>query len=520
MWLLPLAVGCAGEAMRVAPAAAHEEITPGALMRHVNFLADPKLAGRATGTPENARAAEYVAKQFADAGLTPAGDAGTWYQAFTASKLRLAAPSCRLAAGTREFAIGKDFAPMSAGRAGAFDAPLVFAGYGVHNRIRGYNDYAAVSARGAVVMILQGEPHDASGQSQWALKGHWTELAPTAAKLKRAAEEGAVAVLIVTPPTISPDIDSLEDVLGAGQGALPAVRISRQAADELLAPAGSGKTVAQLTDAIRATGKPASFAVGPKISGTVNLVEGAGRNVIGFLPAPPADPRAPVLLVGAHYDHLPTSGQKARDHGFGVRPGADDNACGTAGLILLARAMARVPQRHHAILFVAFSGEEFGFLGSKHFIRHPVVPLESIVTDVTLDQIGRVRNDEILLIGNVNYPPLSRAIRGARGALGRPRYSPIPVLEAHHWSDQAPFVAAGVRTLLVTNGLHADYHTMRDTADRVNAAGACDVTRMVLEILTRLASQPPQARETPPVPDEPMWHRMFPEDTPAAATQP
>lgn len=516
-FLFPAALaGCASSFLPPAPADALDQLRPEPLAAHIRFLADPALAGRMTGTAENSRAGDYLARHFALAGLTPAGDAGGWFQPFPADKLRVPAPSCRLQAGAKLLAPGKDFAPMAAGCAGAFEAPLVFAGYGLKNHIRRYDDYSTVSARGAVVMILQGEPHDKSGRSRWAIEGPWTELVPVAAKLRRAADNGAVAVLLVSPPDVVPGTDPLDDLLGAGRGPLPAIRISRAAADELLAAGGPGRNLAALINHIHTTNTPSSFAVGTKVSGVVNLVPGGGRNVVGVLPAVPADPAAPAIVVAAHYDHIPATGQKSRDHLFGSHPGADDNASGTAALVQLARAMARLPERRCRYYFVAFSGEEIGFLGSRHFVRHPPVPLSRIALDITLDEIGRVRDNNVYLIGNVNYQPVSLAVASAR-PLARPlRTTSIGILNSQYWSDQAPFVAAGVRTLLVFAGLPPEYHTRLDTADRVNYEGMANVAHLVFETLRRLDVElPARAPDPPPAPDEKLLDRLVPDDAPA-----
>lgn len=468
------------------PAPATGEITAERFARHVTVLAEPALGGRMTGTPGNARAAEYIAKQFAAIGLQPGGEGDTWFQPFPVPPIRLPGAGCELRGPDgKPLEVHRDFAPMATGTNGAFRAPLVFAGYGLRNWVRGYDDYARLSARGAVVMVLQGEPHDERGRSRWAPRGSWTGLSSTRRKLREAARRGAVAALVVTPPAIAPQHDPLYDVLGEAAGPLPAVRISRATADRFLAEAGHDRTLAAAVRRIHATGNPGSFAVGAKVEGKVDLVEGRGRNVIGVLPPDSGEGRH-VVVLGAHYDHLPASGRKARNEGFGVRPGADDNASGVAALLLTAAGLRRTTGRKGTFVFIAFDGEEIGFHGSRFYVRHPTVQRGKIAAMIALDQVGHVRNDRMLLIGSVLLGPIHRALRGAQ------RYNPglkarhVPWTSTRRWSDQAPFADAGVPTLLVHAGRTGVYHRRTDTADRINDRGGARVARLTYEIARHL----------------------------------
>ncbi len=468
----------------------HADILPADFMRHAEFLGSEALGGRMSATAGNLQAADYIAGRFAEVGLSPAGDDRTWFQSFEIESIRMPHPACCLQLeGDEPFRPGEDFSPMARGTEGVFNAPLVFAGYGLNNRIRGYDDYENISARGAVVLVMQGEPHDGTGQSKWAVRGRWTRLSGIRYKIRKAAENGAVGVLVVTPPDISPQDDPLYDVLGPADGELPAMRISRRTADRLLARAGDAKTLASLAEQINTTSKPASFAVGCGIRGTCRFLPGKGRNVAGVLKPDAGADAGEYVLVGAHYDHLPASGQHARDSGFGVRPGADDNASGVSALITLAGAMASMPQRRVTYVFVAFDAEEIGFLGSKHYALHPALPLEDCSLVVVIDQVGRLRDNKLMLIGDTCYEQLARAIAAAGQAETTLKTVSIPIKSGRRWSDTAPFVAAGKKTLLIHTGLHSDYHRMTDTTDRLNPEGAVCVTGYVMDILLNFESQ-------------------------------
>ncbi len=484
-----LVAGCAPPPLAPAPQVALCRLERDAFVRHVRFLADPRLGGRMTATGGNDEAGEYIAGQFADAGLKPGGTDGGWFQIFEVSNCRVAAAGTSLqfthAGKTFRARLHEGFAPMAAGTNGAFRAPLVFAGYGVHNRIRGYNDYASVSARGAVVMLLKGEPHNEYGSSRWALAGKWTRLASTRYKLAEAARQGAVAALLVTPPDISKKHDPLDDVLGDATGPIPAMRISRSFADRLLAP--TGRNVAGLVRQIHAGGKEASLAVGGLVEGKVSLKPGRGRNVIGLLPATSGGSSGPVVIIGAHYDHLPAGGALARDRGFGVRPGANDNASGVAAMLMLASAVSLLPERACTYVFIAFSGEEIGpFLGSKHFVAHPTVNLDRLALMVNIDEVGRLGGNKLLLLGSTQSGPVRGALAGAARDVTTLKTIRLPITSKNRWSDQAPFAKVGLKTLFVHAGMSGDHHTMRDTAELLDNDGAVRITRFIFEFIRYL----------------------------------
>jgi hypothetical protein len=556
MSLLSVPLGCVALAPDTTPPAAAAQMTPGVFAAHVDYLAAPAMGGRVAGTAGNRASADYVAEQFRKTGLSPAGDEGTYFQSFPYDRLHVPAAGCGLAfepapqakLGTdptfrgEKWGLslvspivgvpGKDFAPSAAGKLGAFSAPLVFAGYGLHNHVRGYDDYAHLSARGAVVMILAGEPHNQWGQSKWALQGDETHLAELPYKLRLARQQGAVAALVVTPPLLAPQ-DDIDDVLGDCTGALPAVRISRAFANRLLAargegvsplrpegilpsiassyssPAGAlgrgseeteeargqdaretrgqdalatGDALATLVDRIHQTGQPQSFAVGGSLTGKVAMEEARCRNIIGILPPDQGD-GGRVVFVGAHYDHIPATGQLARDVGPGVRSGAEDNASGVSAMLLLARALAATTGRRTTYVFAAFDAEEVGFGGSRYQVQHPAVPLERVELMVNIDQVGYVEQAGLMLLGTTLEPPIAKALARARSQSPL-RVEALPVTSSSHWSDQAAFVRAGVPTLFVYDGrLKSPYHSRLDTAEKVNVAGGAATAKLVYGIL-------------------------------------
>lgn len=210
----------------------------------------------------------------------------------------------------------------------------------------------------------------------------------------------------------------------------------------------------------------------------------ADRNVIGVLPASSGDD-SPTIVVSAHYDHLPSRMNSAGE--VEVFPGADDNTSGVSAMVLIARAMACTPQRFCTFVFIGFSSEEIGFQGSKHYVQHPVRPLERTALLVNMDQIGYVRNEQLLMIGSLLNPTIFRAMeRIGREQKDGLRLTPVPGKSSRHWSDQAPFSRVGLPTLFIYCGQTRYYHTPQDTPDRINNDGGARTARLVFEMLRAL----------------------------------
>ncbi len=491
LWALVLAglCGCMAPAEPLpAPETVYGPLQTDALKKPLWILANPRLGGRMTGTPGHDSAAKYIAKEFRKAGLLGGEAADDYYQEFVVGKLRQPGPLCSLSIGEQPLKLGRDYYPMAAGAEGSFQGPIVFAGYGARYALKMYDDYKDLSVRGAVVMILLGEPHDEQGGSLWR-RGGWTTMGTLEYKLRKAADLGAVGALVVSPPTLG-EVDPLYNVVPPKRrGEIPAIRISRAVADRILASAGKGMTVASVTNRINESEQPASSVTSLQAEAVVELAPGYGQNVVGILPADPqrfgkTDVERPVVVLGAHYDHLSVMGYtRSRDGGWGVRPGADDNASGTAILMQLAKAMAQIPDRRCDYVFVAFSGEEIGFAGSKHYVAHPVLPLERTVVMLNFDQVGRMENKRLYVIGSVLDAPFGAMLPMANAMGAHLSVVAIPARNSDYWSDNAPFVSRGIPTLFFFTGLHRDYHTRDDIRERVNLPGLAATARLAMDIV-------------------------------------
>jgi hypothetical protein len=192
-------------------------------------------------------------------------------------------------------------------------------------------------------------------------------------------------------------------------------------------------------------------------------------------------------LLTAHYDHL---GRGWPDVHAGdedqVHPGADDNASGVAVLLELARTFAAAGKPRRTILFVAFTGEEAGMLGSRHYVEHPVLPLDQVMGVINLDTVGRLGDKKLSVLATGTASEWPHIFRGSSYVTGVESRMIPDVLES---SDQKSFIDRGVPAVQVFTDAHTDYHRPGDTADAIDGAGLVKVATFVKEGIGYLAER-------------------------------
>ncbi|MEP0841917.1 MAG: M28 family peptidase, partial [Phycisphaerae bacterium] len=467
---------------------------------------------RGVGTPGIDLAAGYIAGQFQEAGLQPAGPDGTWFQPFEMSiGQELKNPSLVVAGeGDKPWpaaVLEKDFIPLTGSSGEKFKGPLAFAGYGITHKDEHYDDYADFDARGKVLLMLRYEPRAADENAKFGGRNP-SSHATFRSKAALARKNGAVAVLIVNPPLHHGEKDELTPFRSterAGRLGLPVLHVSREFAARLLA-AGGLDDLETLQKALDEQRRPRSADLkGLTVTGEPGVVPKTvtARNVVGLLPGrgPKADE---YVVVGAHYDHLgrtpprrPTGSAPAGE--AQIHNGADDNASGTAGLIELARAFGARGAPRRSLLFIAFSGEELGLFGSAHYVDHPLVPIEKTVAMLNLDMIGRMRGDKVDVLGIDTAREFDALIRprgerlGLKVNAGTGGFGP---------SDHASFYKKKVPAVHFFTGLHNEYHMPEDDAATINAPGAARVVRFVYQVADALAGARGRPTYTPAKPRE------------------
>lgn len=439
--------------------------------RDVAWLADDAREGRGVGSEGIEAAARYLEERFRALGLAPAGVEGTFRQAFeVAVEVRALAESGLVADGERFAADGQRFVPLafSPERAAA-SAPVVFAGHGVTAPDLGHDDYAGVDVAGKIVLVRRFVP---AGEA-FAERENERRYGDLRYKAWNAREHGAVGLLVVDLPAVAEGEELPEEaplpklrVDDKGDAGIPAAAVSREVAARLLADPSAEVELAVALEVVRTP----------------------THNVAARLAAPEARRRPGVLVIGAHYDHLGYGGASSLvpDERV-VHNGADDNASGTAALLEVARELAaRRAELDRDVVFVAFSGEEMGVLGSTAFTREPPAGLrmDEVVTMLNMDMVGRLRGNRLAILGSESaaewgalLPPLCERL-GLRCSLSGDGYGP---------SDQTPFYAAGAPVLHFFTGAHDDYHRPSDDAATIYAAGGARVALLVAETALAVA---------------------------------
>ncbi len=455
------------------------DVDPAIVYSHVALLAHDELGGRGTGSDGIDMAAGYIAGQFAAMGLLPGGPQGTYFQSFTIPSDAKLRDETKLTVDGLEVQpkLREDFIPFGFSARGSFDGDVVFVGYGISDAEK-HDDYAAVDVSGKVVLMLRREP---PGMADG---GRTSRHATFDSKMALAIDKGAVAVLIVNNQQNDDDSDVLTPFGGRGKPkAIPALHISRTLGDELVRRGGL-KSLSALQKSIDENHDVASAPLDQvHVGGEVayELTEMIARNVIGVLPG--TGPRAgEFIVIGGHYDHL---GTRRRE----VYNGADDNASGTAGVMEVCRVLSRLSYRDRSVLCMAYSAEEIGLLGSKHYVEQPTVPINAIVAMINMDMIGRWTPDDEankLAIHGLGTGASFKEIIDRRTAEAGIEYLLDP--SAKGPSDHASFYEGGVPSLFFFTGVHADYHQPGDDTEKVNVAGAARIASLVSRVALDLVN--------------------------------
>jgi hypothetical protein len=493
------------------PAQFSPDINASDLHRHIGYLASEPLEGRLTGTAGERLATEYTADMFRALGLLPAGDHGTYFQTFEFTAGVSTGPRNQL--GTRhgheprarEFGLDREWRPLAFSKTGAFaPAPVVFAGYGIvapaADGVEAYDAFAGIDVTHKWVLVLRYLPEAISPEQRRRL----ASFAHLRYKALAARDRGAHGLIVVSGPNSQVREQLVElspDTTLSGTG-LAAISVTDAVAAAWFEDAGYD--LKTLQDGLDAGQPQRGFALGDfTLEATIDIAyeKRLGRNVLARLQAAERSPQGMVVL-GAHIDHLGRGlGATSLAHGSGkgeIHYGADDNASGVGAMLEAAHALAdlqargRLPLRRD-ILFAAWSGEELGLLGSTHFTRQlagaaddesSLAPL--IAAYINMDMIGRL--DKALTLHGVGSSSIWQdEIRRANAATG------LPLMlqdDSYVPSDATAFYLRGVPVLSAFTGAHGDYHTPRDTADKVNYDGTARIARLLTALTEALATRP------------------------------
>lgn len=519
------------------------------LLKDVSVLAADEFEGRGVGTEGLNKAASYIEGIFREAGLNVTIDNGDAYQEFEVSngaKLEDGNSLELVDAAGKKTTLDFDnaFRTCSFSEPGAFEGDLVFAGYAIETSK--YNDFDGLDVKDKVVIFLRRsprpeDPHAGFDERDASLKN----------KLSNCYRRGAKAVLILNDSGTSksersslegkyaeskdkllelaekatqtslaePDKAKALEELAAGVqhckelkgmlesfeadklmefgyageksgDAIPTFHVKREAVEPLI-KAATGKTLAEIEAVINESLKPASCVLtGWRAVGKASLrsEKVTIKNVIGVLEGE-GPLKDETIIVGAHYDHLGRGGEGSLQPGSTeIHNGADDNGSGTAGLLELVRRITGKKEKFaRRIVFMAFTGEERGLLGSAHYVKKPLFPLEQTVVMFNLDMIGRMEQSKLTVYGTGTSHFWDKRVDEAGKTSG---LTLIKKPEGFGPSDHSSFYAVKIPVLHVFGGLHSDYHRPSDDVEKLNVPGMRQATDFFETLILQAALAP------------------------------
>jgi hypothetical protein len=479
--LLPAVLALAGPlAAQTSPSPVQAPVQADAIKEDVRILSSDAFQGRGPGERGETMTLAYLKQQFEAAGLQPGGPGGSWFQDVPLVRLDKGALAFAVTAGTqrlptqraRDWSIGVSHE----GSASINDAPVMFAGFGIHAPELGWDDYAGADVRGKVVLILPNDPDfdQATGPFGGRQRSRYA-----GGKARAAFDRGAVAVIQIHRQALTSwpwqqiwnsDANPTFRLASAPTPTDPA-RLTGYVTGDLAAAMLSrgGLDLESLIKQAQQPGFRARAVPGVSVSASASATASPmiTRNIIARLDG--TTRAAETIIFGAHWDAYGVGPADAT--GDTIRNGAVDNAVGTATLLEVARAFARGARPARTLLFIGYTSEEDGLLGAYHYVANPVRPLETTAAVFNLDPhlaLPATRSVELIGAGRIDLEDDLTRLGSAQGRRIEPEVAP----EAgwYQRSDHYAFAQAGVPSLYFRAGRDlADGGRADDVVEQYNA---------------------------------------------------
>jgi hypothetical protein len=468
-----LTVVVAVGAQTMFPATSTAQSTPAAMSairqadikRDMNALAGDEMRGREAGTLDEMRASMWIAEQMRKIGVTPHGDAGSWFQWFNMRRTRISSTASSIKSGSRTLALWSDITPAS-NAAGDVAGPTIFIGDGSDT---------TMDIRGRIVVATMVAPPPANIRTTTNTYEVNYARAAIALASNRLTRRGASAIILIADSIAEIAFDGIAktQIRGAYDVVFGVPRFVRQPVTGT-AVATSTPTPVPLLLAHRQM-LPDLSAAGETVDIRLRSesFESPSVNIIGVVTGTDPKLRDQYVVFSSHQDH---DGVRFTVAGDSIWNGADDNGSTSVALLAIARAWVKQPSRRSA-LFIFHGAEERGLLGSRYHVAHPVVPLSQIAAVLNGDMIGRNHPDTAALLGS--QPPhrnsldLVRMATEANGVTGKFVIDSLWDRPTHPegWyfrSDHVPYAERGVPSIFFSTNLHSDYHTPRDEPKNID----------------------------------------------------
>ncbi len=420
------------------------------LQSDIIFLSSDELEGREAGTPGELKAAEYIKNEMKIAGLEPIFD-GSYFQEFEFPGEWILGNENYLVIKNESFSLHSDYFVLPNSASANLNIQAVYVGFGLENE--NHNDYNELTDLEGKIFIMEYylPMHMDDG-------GNRLPLEVLQQKIETAMQKGAGAIIFVNTQS-----DKSDPPTSLNQ------RLGREEIPIVFAKSNVFEYWQQIEN-------------NSEIMLTVDLERESftSYNVAGFI-----DNNAEQTVVfGAHYDHLGYGGMGSRSPGINaLHPGADDNASGTAGIIEMARYLSQSDLTQQNYIFVGFSAEERGLIGSRYFATSDAYDKEKVSYMFNFDMIGRMENANITLYGTGTSPlwdsiidyhtPENLTVRKSPSGMGS--------------SDHTNFYRENIPVLFFFSGLHDDYHRPSDTEDKINYEGMLTILGFATDMVKGLS---------------------------------
>ena len=405
------------------------------IKQDIEFLSSDDLEGRSPGTEGAILARDYIAKRFSKMGVIPMGQSGFFQQFSVPEPVVVDADKTMASVGKENLTLNSQFYPLLYSSNAKAEGKTVWVNFGITAPELNYNDYEKIaSLEGKIAVIDVSSPDGIHPHSAYA-KYH-----DLANRVSLAKEKGAIGVIMVNLGDMANDP---EDVYRKIRGEnIPVIFIKDDAVAKKL------KKSKSLSFAVQQEEKTAE-----------------AFNVIGFID----NGQPTTVVVGAHYDHLGWGDNGSLYAGEpSIHNGADDNALGTSALIALAETLSKKTQfTGHNYLFIAFTAEERGLLGSNYYVNNPTYPIENMAYMINMDMVGRLRDNHLQISGTGTASQWEGFFEELNCYELRYKLDPSGVGPSDHTS----FYNMGVPVLHFFTGSHEDYHKPSDDADKINYKG-------------------------------------------------
>ena len=414
----------------------------------VEFLADDKLEGRAPGTQGIIEARDYISKRLMKNGVIPMGDGGTYNQKFTVSELVQAdVKSCYVVVKKDTIKTGESNFPVRFSSNAQATGKAKWIGFGISAPELDYDDYAKIESLKGMVAVMDVSAPDGIHPHSKYVKYH-----DLSNRIALAKGKGATAVVLVNLGDMANDpMMHYRTIRDAG---IPVFFV------------GDDKEAAKLKKAKEVY-----------VSVMQQEVDAEAYNVVGFID----NEKPTTVVIGAHYDHLGWGGEGSRAVGVrAIHNGADDNASGTAALIALAEYLGKKEElTGHNYLFIAFSAEERGLLGSKYYVENSTYDLGAVAYMLNMDMVGRLRDGQLQISGTGTSTEWEELFNNLDCDGFTFKLDPSGVGPSDHTS----FYNQGIPVLHFFTGSHEDYHKPEDDADKLNYKGIGSVVSLMKTVM-------------------------------------